>query len=260
MFKESLTELANRYGSDKGTSGPSVAWGAHNYTDVYEGYLSKYRSSPTSILEIGIGVTGKKWDAQVAHGRNQRGGASLMTWRDYFPNGEIYGIDVNDARHLEGDRLRTFVVDQGNIAEMKEFLGKFDGLEFDFIIDDGSHRPDHQQISFGLLFPRLKSEGVYFIEDLGDNGFGDGATGRHSSNLAHNTRKLLRAFRETGQFLEPNSLIDPDYLKEHIGQIAFHVPERFVAPRKTWDRLLGRKPLPIQYKQHTEKLCAIRKK
>ena len=40
------------------------------------------------------------------------------------------------------------------------------GGDFDIIIDDGSHKMNHQQISFDVLFPHLKSGGIYVIEDL----------------------------------------------------------------------------------------------
>jgi hypothetical protein len=38
----------------------------------------------------------------------------------------------------------------------------------DIIIDDGSHRPDHQLISLVTLFPYLAADGIYVIEDIND--------------------------------------------------------------------------------------------
>lgn len=37
---------------------------------------------------------------------------------------------------------------------------------FDVILDDGSHKMEHQQISIGVLFRKLKSGGIYVLEDL----------------------------------------------------------------------------------------------
>ena len=118
----SLTEVANRHGTDKGTIGPSHAWGAWNYTDVYEGYFEPYRSADISILEIGLGVTGDRWAAKIVHGRNVGGGASIKLWRDYFPRATVYGIDVNPAPYLDDDRTHTFVADQGDADQLQAFM------------------------------------------------------------------------------------------------------------------------------------------
>jgi hypothetical protein len=109
----SLTEIANHYGTDKGTIGPSPDFPGHNYTDIYEAYLGRFRQSPVTLLEIGLGVVGDRWDAKIVQGRNT-GGASLKMWYDYFPNARIYGLDINDCSYLANDRVRTFVADQGS--------------------------------------------------------------------------------------------------------------------------------------------------
>lgn len=261
MAAKSLTELANIYGSDKGTIGPSPKWPGHNYTDVYEAYLERYQCSAISILEIGLGVVGNRWDARIVHGRNI-GGASLKMWYDYFPNASIFGIDVNPCSYLDNDRIKTFTADQSNVQELEAFTMATKGLDFDIIIDDGSHRPDHQQISLSFFFKKLKSGGLYFIEDLASNGLGDGAKGRHVCDQVRNTRSVLKHFREFGEFLGPNALMDPAYLAENIVYVNFHVPEYSVdlaelALRTTLRRPLGK---AFHYKPDTESLCAIRKK
>ncbi len=261
---KSLTDIANQYGTDKGTLGPSLTYGAHNYTDIYEAYLSRYRQNPVNILEIGIGVDGDRWNAYIVHGRNKTGGASLKMWKDYFPRGEIFGIDINSAKHFDSERIHTFVIDQGNRQDIQNFIKKIKNIYFDFIFDDGSHRPDHQQISLGFLFPRLKPKGIYFIEDLEKNGLGDKGgkrnKGRHNTNLTHNTRKILRTFFNTGRFLTPNCLGDTSYLKEQISTITFHAPLNKIILPNICNGLLGKRSMMIQYKIGTERLCAIHKK
>lgn len=256
---KSLTELANQYGTDKGTVGPVRTWGAHNYTDIYEAYLERYRLSALTILEIGLGVTGDRWKAQIATGRNAAGGASLRMWYDYFPNAMIYGIDINDGSYLNNDRINVFIADQGRVEDLEAFVKASGVAEFDIVIDDGSHRPDHQQVSLSFFFKLLRSGGLYFIEDLRNNGIGDGATIRGNVSRVQNTRRVLKNFAEYGAFLEPHALLDTSYLEQHIDYMRFHVPEVAVKtvmrpiPRRIIDRV-------VYFQPDTESVCVIRKK
>ncbi len=226
MSMDSLTLLANKYGSDKGTEGPDKGWDAHNYTDIYEAYLWRRRNDPIRILEVGLGVTGESWRADIQTGRNQAGGASLKMWHDYFPNARIHGLDINPAHHLDNDRISTHIIDQGDSAQLQAFAKEFAGDGFDVIVDDGSHRPDHQQITLSILFYFLKPEGLYFIEDLMSNGIGDPDHGRFTDNSVVNTRRVLKHFAATGRFASPNKLSNPAGLAERIGGVRFHVPTR----------------------------------
>jgi hypothetical protein len=219
-----LTEIANLAGTDKGTIGPSATWHANNYTDVYEAYLAPLRDRAIDLLEIGLGVPGPNWDARIAHGRNRHGGASLRMWQDYFPKARIYGADINPAPHLDNDRVRTFVLDQGDPRTISAFLGAVGDVDFDVIVDDGSHRPDHQQITLGSLYPRLKVGGLYIIEDLASNGKGDKRADRMSSEAVLNTRRVIKQFRRAGCFEEPHAIVDADYVAAHMETIGFHAP------------------------------------
>lgn len=239
LHTQSLTDLANHYGTDKGTKGPSPKWPAHNYTDVYEAYMYALRDEPIRLLEIGLGVTGDEWRADIVQGRNT-GGASLRMWHDYFSRGTIDGIDINAAPYLDNDRITTYVTDSGDPDAMARYLQAAGDPTFDVVIDDGSHRPDHQQVSLGVLFPHVRSGGLYFIEDLHANGIGDKMKTRSAVDTVINTRRLLRGFLETEKFEEPHALIGQDYLAEHIGYLNFHVPRR-------------------KFKDNTESLCVIRK-
>lgn len=141
-----LTELAQRYGSDK--------WGLHRYTPYYEDHFRQHRDKAVSLLEIGIG----------GHDRPDAGGASMRMWRQYFPRGQIYGIDVFDKSALNGSRLRTFRGHQGDESFLAKVLEETGPL--DIIIDDGSHINRDVLTSFHYLYPRLRAGGLYVIEDL----------------------------------------------------------------------------------------------
>lgn len=141
-----LTELAQRYGSDK--------WGLHRYTPYYEDHFRQHRDKAVSLLEIGIG----------GHDRPDAGGASMRMWRQYFLRGQIYGIDIFDKSALNGSRLRTFRGHQGDESFLAKVLEETGPL--DIIIDDGSHINRDVLTSFHYLFPRLRAGGLYVIEDL----------------------------------------------------------------------------------------------
>ena len=74
MFKiimNELTQLADKYGTDKGTAFD----GQHNYTSLYYELFSEKRADIHSLLEIGIFR-----------------GASVKMWRDFFFNAEVHCI------------------------------------------------------------------------------------------------------------------------------------------------------------------------
>ena len=227
---ESLTELSNRFGSDKGTVGPGPGFGGHRYTRFYEAYLEGYRDREFSLVEIGLGVKGDRWDAKIVQGRNT-GGASIKMWREYFRRARIYGLDVNECAYLNDERTRTFVADQGNVEDLAEFVKAVP--TFDVVIDDGSHRPDHQQISLDFLFPRLTPGGLYFIEDLLNNGLGDGRTGRLASDRVLNTRSVLQYYLANDSLPEPHLLANFESWRGDVAGIDFLARDKLCVIRKS---------------------------
>jgi hypothetical protein len=143
-----LTEIINTNHSDKGT----VMGEAHGYTPVYERWLEPMRNESLRMLEIGV------CDPRMP-------GASLNSWYEYFPKATIFGYDIMDARRFDNDRITTFAGDQSDRADLARFV-EFSGGEFDIIIDDGSHKAMHQQVSLAFLLPHLKPGGQYIIEDM----------------------------------------------------------------------------------------------
>jgi len=139
-----LTELANKYSSDKGTSyGES-----HNYTEYYYEKWKDYKYTYKKILEIGI----------------DRGG-SLRMMRDFFENAIIHGIDVQKCWIINENRIQSHLLNATIEDQINNFI-KNNGSDFDMIIDDGGHNNIDQQITFSLLFKHLKKGGLYIIEDL----------------------------------------------------------------------------------------------
>lgn len=259
-----LADIADRYSCDKGTRGPSARWIANNYADVYQAYLHHRRDEPIRLLEIGLGVTGPNWEAKIVHGGNT-GGASMKMWADYLPNAQITGLDINPAPFLDGDRVKTYVVDQGSRESLAAFLHEHPDPRFDMIIDDGSHRADHQQVSLEMLFPHLEPGGLYFIEDLNDRGFGERSGGPHDAPNTVSTRAFFKRFTRTGEIATPNAFHSTDFLAS-VDDIAFHSPKPMQRPRDVAIEIirtvLGRAHsgiLRLEWAPDSERIVVLRK-
>jgi 8-demethyl-8-alpha-L-rhamnosyltetracenomycin-C 2'-O-methyltransferase len=144
-----LEQLFTQYGTDKGI------WG---YTPAYEKHLGPMRNTATKVLEIGI--------CGFREIPNNVVGASLFAWRDYFPYASIYGLD-NDARFIFNDqeRVHTALADAYDTMSLSAALIGFNAGQFDFICDDAVHDPLPQIHLARMLWPLLKTGGVYAIEE-----------------------------------------------------------------------------------------------
>jgi cephalosporin hydroxylase len=142
--ENTLDAIGSRHGTDKASH-------AHDYLRFYESLFAPMRDQNITILEFGI------WQ-----------GASLSTWADYFPNAKIVGADINaTTRRLERERVHVEILDQSNIEEVTRLAVKHG--PFDLVIDDGSHMWEHQITSLRTMFPFLRNNGYYIVEDLQTN-------------------------------------------------------------------------------------------
>jgi demethylmacrocin O-methyltransferase len=145
-YRNNLTELALLYRTDK--------WGMHWYTPHYDRYFREIKSRPLNILEIGVG----------GYDSADQGGGSLRMWKAYFRSSRIVGIDIYDKRHFSEHRIDIRQCDQTDEEALTRLSGEYGG--FDIIIDDGSHLNQHVIQTFEILFPLLRSGGIYVAEDL----------------------------------------------------------------------------------------------
>jgi hypothetical protein len=112
------------------------------------------KSRPLNVLEIGVG----------GYEYSELGGSSLRMWRSYFPKSRIVGIDIYDKRHFSEDRIDIRQCDQTDEDALKRLCQEYGG--FDIVIDDGSHFNGHVIQTFEVLFPFLRPDGIYVVEDL----------------------------------------------------------------------------------------------
>lgn len=135
---KTLQQIAEQHGTDKAE---------HGYCDLYDKKLGHMRDQPIKLLELGVFY-----------------GASLCMWRDYFHNGEIHGVDL-DCERCEGvSGVTLHKLDIGDRRLLEELTAKHG--PWDVIIDDASHTMKHQQRTFDILWPSLKPDGCYIIEDI----------------------------------------------------------------------------------------------
>lgn len=140
-----LNELAKKHRADK--------WGKHHYTPVYFELFKDRQSEIKKILEIGTAE-----------------GASLMMWNDFFLFARVFGADIDPNRvslPLIYPRITITGCDQSNLDHLNQLM-LLTGPDLDIVIDDGSHKPEHQVFTCKSLMPKLGKGVTYIIEDVAD--------------------------------------------------------------------------------------------
>ena len=106
-----LFELVEKYGTDKTLS---------KYTYTYDTLFEKIKDSTTSILEIGLGTLDptmpSSFKGNTIHFEHYKPGGSLRVWRDFFPNAQVYGVDIAKDCMFKEERIKTFLFDSSELS------------------------------------------------------------------------------------------------------------------------------------------------
>lgn len=116
--------------------------------EIYNKLFTPKKNSCTKLLEIGIQY-----------------GLSLLMWKEYFLNADIYGIDVEYCHHvINTPRIHSYFEN----AYSKECVNLFSANSFDIVIDDGPHTLQSMIFFCKHYFNLVKPGGLFIIEDIID--------------------------------------------------------------------------------------------
>ncbi len=156
-----LSASLSKNGSDKSTK--------HNYDQFYFDYLRKIKNNSGVVVEIGIGTNNPSIPSTM--GNNGIPGASLRTFREFLPNMQILGADIDKEILFREDRIETFYLNQKDFESFSLILERIESLGkgIDFGVIDGLHQPLTDLISVRALLPHLKADAKLFVEDVFPN-------------------------------------------------------------------------------------------
>ena len=158
-----LCEIMERHGSDKSCKPTWVDYEGHNYTRFYSKLFNNLRTKDINFFELGLGTNNINIPCNM--GRLGTPGASIRAWKEYFPNANIYGADIDKTILFNEDRIKTFYCDQTNSIEIQKMWENINN-NFDIIIDDGLHEFNANLNFLKNSLDKLNDGGYYIIEDV----------------------------------------------------------------------------------------------
>lgn len=153
----------------------------HGYIQFYEQFFAN--KDFKSIAELGIFK-----------------GNSVRWLLERFPNSNIYAADIlpQQPQWPINDRVTYYNLDQENKKQVIDFYNQ---SQFDLIIEDGSHQPEHQVTCLIAGMRRLLPGGIYVLEDI------------HTS-LNSNTGNALTVLLAIDHYKRINQTITKDIAEE----------------------------------------------
>ena len=155
-FSSNLGEILKENRSDKSTT--------HNYHHIYSYILNEITTEKLNILEIGLGTNDPTLVSSMGSGG--RPGASLYAFKQYLPNANIYGADIDKNILFNEERINTCYVDQLDIKTFDNIKNTFGNIKYDLIIDDGLHSIGANLNTLLFALNNIKINGWIVIEDI----------------------------------------------------------------------------------------------
>ena len=95
------------------------------------------RLEPLNVCEIGLCIGGP----EVTTGSIDRTVSdlpSIKMWQEYFPNAQLYGVDISDFSAFESERFRFVRADAGDAKQLQKVVDL--GVPFDVIGNELRYR------------------------------------------------------------------------------------------------------------------------
>lgn len=211
-----LTELADRYATDKG----SVDGDRHLYTELYAACFESLRRQPFNLLELGLLRSPNRAEESDPASRRVNRIPSVDMWLEYFPKATCYGFDLADFSACDRARFKFIRGDLSQDADLELLAQSIPDPRI--IVDDASHASFHQQRALLRLFPKLEPGGFYAIEDLHYSPPFEG-----SLPSCRPLARIVEEFLETGTLtLDFASAAESQALAEQIDHTFMHCSQR----------------------------------
>lgn len=153
---KSLYEISSEsHSGDIGTKPPG-------YYNRYDAVFTAHNLNPTRILEVGVHM-----------------GESTKVFSQRYPDARIVGVDLvqNDIDFSGFPQVTYLQCDQSDRNKLGAIVKTYFPDGIDLVIDDASHIGYLSRVTFDVVFPFVRSGGIYLIEDWGTGywpGFEDG--------------------------------------------------------------------------------------
>jgi len=151
-----LCEIGKKYDTDKSSQRNNVTnvRHCHPYTLFYDGLFKNRKNENLKIAELGI-----------------LDGGSLLMWKEYFTNSEIYGLEYNNnlinnfKQKFNNERITLANIDVTNKDSILKAFGELN-IMYDIIIEDTTHQFEDQIRVIENTYQYLKPGGIMIIEDI----------------------------------------------------------------------------------------------
>jgi predicted O-methyltransferase YrrM len=157
MYNSSeLCEIGKKYDTYKSSQrlNDTHTKQCHPYTLFYESLFRNKREETLTIAELGI-----------------LDGSSLLMWKEYFTNAELYGFECNDElidtfkQNYDNNRITLSKLDVTNKDSIMHTFGTL-GVMYDIIMEDITHEFEDQVRLIEHVYPYVKPGGVLIIEGI----------------------------------------------------------------------------------------------